>query len=110
MNTWSRTMTIELNNTNFIETVSKGTVMVDFWADWCGPCSMLSPVIEEIARENPDIKVCKLNVDAHPEIAGKYGVMSIPTLLFFKDGELKDNSIGVVAKTVIQNKIDLLKS
>lgn len=103
-------MTIELNKTNFNETVSSGIVVVDFWADWCGPCRMLGPVIEEIARENPDIKVCKLDVDAHPELAGKYGVMSIPNLLFFKDGELKDNSIGVVAKAVIQNKIDLLKS
>ncbi|HQH50353.1 MAG TPA: thioredoxin [Candidatus Cloacimonadota bacterium] len=109
MNNWSRTMTIELNKTNFNETVSSGIAVVDFWADWCGPCRMLGPVIEEIARENPDIKVCKLNVDAHPELAGKYGVMSIPNLLFFKDGELKDNSIGVVAKAIIQNKIDLLK-
>lgn len=103
-------MTIELNNTNFAEILAKGVVLVDFWADWCGPCRMLAPAIEEIARENDAITVGKLNVDDFPEIASRHGVMSIPTLMFFVAGELKDTSVGVVSKAVIQKKLDLISS
>lgn len=103
-------MLVELTHENFEKSVSEGIVLVDFWAPWCGPCRMISPVIEEIANEDSSISVAKLNVDDYPELAGKHGVMSIPTLLFFKDGELKDTSIGVVSKNVILNKLDLLKN
>ena len=73
-------------------------VIVDFWATWCTPCRMLTPVVEEVAAEHPEIKVCKINVDEAQDIAEKYGVMSLPILIFFKDGEPIDESIGLVSK------------
>ncbi|MBQ3261824.1 MAG: thioredoxin [Oscillospiraceae bacterium] len=76
-------------------------VLVDFWASWCGPCKMLSPVVDQIADENPDIKVGKINVDDEPELAGQFGVMSIPTLLVFKDGQIAGQSVGVRPKATI---------
>ena len=76
-------------------------VLVDFWAAWCGPCKMLSPVVDQIAEENPDIKVGKINVDDDPELAGQFGVMSIPTLLVFKDGQIAGQSVGVRPKDFI---------
>ena len=76
-------------------------VLVDFWASWCGPCKMLSPVVDQIADENPDIKVGKINVDDEPELAGQFGVMSIPTLLVFKDGQVAGQSVGVRPKASI---------
>ena len=76
-------------------------VLIDFWASWCGPCRMLSPVVDQIADENPDIKVGKVNVDDEPELAGQFGVMSIPTLLVFKDGKLAGQSVGVRPKNFI---------
>ncbi|MDI3503119.1 MAG: thioredoxin 1 [Candidatus Cloacimonadota bacterium] len=101
-------MLIQITDQNFQEVTSSGLVLIDFWAPWCGPCKMITPTIEEISKENENIKVGKLNVDDYPDLAGKYGVMSIPTLLFFKDGEVQDSSIGVVPKTVIQNKLAAL--
>ena len=80
---------------------STETVLVDFWASWCGPCKMLSPVVDQIAEENPDIKVGKINVDDEPELAGQFGVMSIPTLLVFKDGQIAGQSVGVRPKDFI---------
>ena len=76
-------------------------VLVDFWAAWCGPCKMLSPVVDQIADENPDIKVGKINVDDEPELAGQFGVMSIPTLFVFKDGQIAGQSVGVRPKDFI---------
>ena len=76
-------------------------VLVDFWASWCGPCKMLSPVVDQIAEEKDDIKVCKLNVDEQQDIAVKYKVMSIPTLIVFKNGEEANRSVGVVPKEEI---------
>lgn len=76
-------------------------VLVDFWASWCGPCKMLSPVVDQIAEEKDDIKVCKLNVDEQQDIAVKYKVMSIPTLIVFKNGEEVNRSVGVVPKEEI---------
>ena len=76
-------------------------VLVDFWASWCGPCKMLSPVVDQIADENPDIKVGKINVDDEPELAGQFGVMSIPTLLVFKGGKIAGQSVGVRPKNFI---------
>lgn len=85
---------------NFEEEVIKSekTVLVDFWATWCGPCRMLAPVIEEISEERTDIKVCKVDVDEEPELAAEYGIQSIPTLIVFKDGKAVNKSIGVRPK------------
>lgn len=99
---------IEVTDKNFEEVISRERVLIDFWASWCGPCKMIGPTIEEIQKEQEDVTVGKLNVDDYPELAGRYGVMSIPTLLFFKKGELKDSSIGVVSKNIILNKLAAL--
>ena len=81
-------------------------VLVDFWADWCGPCKMLSPVVAEIAAEAKDFKVYAVNVDEEPELASRYGIRSIPSLLVFKDGEIAKQSVGVIPKEQI---LELLK-
>ena len=91
-------------NKNDFGSVVKGsakTVLVDFWASWCGPCRMIAPVLEEVAAERPDVKVCKVNVDEEQELAISYGVSSIPTLLVFKNGQLVNKSIGAVPKAKI---------
>ncbi|HCA55903.1 MAG: thioredoxin [Acutalibacteraceae bacterium] len=91
---------IEITAANFEQEVLKSEqpVMLDFWAVWCGPCRMLSPVIEEIAAENPDIKVGKVNVDNEMSLAERYSIMSIPTVMVFKNGKLVDTSVGVRPK------------
>ncbi|MBI3803315.1 MAG: thioredoxin [Nitrospirae bacterium] len=88
-----------------------GSVMVDFWAAWCGPCQMIAPTIDELAVEYAGkLKVCKLNTDENPEIAGRYQIMGIPTLLFFKDGKLVDKIVGAASKKQFKQKIDSLLS
>ena len=79
----------------------KGEVLLDFWASWCGPCRMLSPVIDEIAEETPALKVGKVNVDDEPELAAAFGVQSIPTVVIIKDGEIKEISVGYKPKDEI---------
>lgn len=88
-----------IDNRNFEQEVLKydGTVLCDFWATWCGPCMMLAPTVEEFAEKNPDIKVAKIDVDKCGELAVKYGIMSIPTLMVFKGGEVANTSVGVVS-------------
>ena len=81
-------------------------VLVDFWASWCGLCRMLSPTIDEIAEEHPEIKVCKINIDDEAELAIRHGVMSVPTLMIFKNGEIAQTAVGVRPKDEI---LDLLK-
>lgn len=91
---------ITLTKDNFeVEVIgSDGLVLVDFWAEWCGPCRMLSPIVDEIAEELSEVKVGKVNVDDEKELASEYGVMSIPTLLLFKNGELAATSVGYKPK------------
>ncbi len=99
---------IKINNQNFENEVKKSDkiVLVDFYADWCGPCKMMSPIIDEIANEvNENVKVCKLNVDECQDIAIEYNVMSIPTLIIFKNGEVVNTLVGLQDKETVLNLI-----
>ena len=80
---------------------AKETVLVDFWASWCGPCKMIGPIIDQIADERSDIKVCKINVDEEPDLASQFKVMTIPTLIVFKGGEEVKRNVGVISKEEI---------
>ena len=81
---------------------AQGTVLIDFWADWCGPCRMLSPIVDEVAAQRSDVKVGKIDIDAQPELANHYGVMSIPTLLVFKNGQKVGESVGLIPKENVE--------
>lgn len=91
---------VEITKDNFEHTVLKADkpVLVDFWAEWCGPCQMMGPIVGEVAEERNDIIIGKLNVDTQPEIALRYNVMSIPTLILFENGEEAQKSIGLISK------------
>ena len=91
----------KLNQNNFDKAIANGTALVDFYADWCGPCRMVSPIVDEIAEERMDITVGKVNVDDENALAMKYGVMSIPTLIVFKDGKEKARIVGARPKAAI---------
>lgn len=96
-------MDIVKNTAEYDETLKNNkSVFVDFYADWCGPCKMLSPLVEELANEEKDIRFIKVNVDDNPDIAQRYGIMSIPTLLVFKNGELVNQSVGFQPKEALQ--------
>lgn len=99
---------LKITAENFEQEVlrSEKPVLIDFYADWCGPCKMMAPVIEEVAEEVPDVKVGKLNIDNELEIAQKYGVMSIPTLIVFKNGEAVKRDLGAKPKKAV---LDMLK-
>lgn len=104
-------MALAITDSNFEqEILQPGKVaLVDFWATWCGPCRMIGPVVEEIAEEYKDkATVCKCNVDDNSEIPVKFGIRNIPTLLFFKDGELKDKIVGATTKASIEEKLNKL--
>lgn len=87
---------IHLTIDNFDSEIANGKVLVDFWATWCGPCRMLAPILDTLEEENKDIKLCKVNVDEQPELAKRFGVMSIPTLILFKNGKQADKSVGLI--------------
>ena len=99
-------MEIILTDANFKEETEKGLVLVDFWAEWCGPCRMVAPTIEEISNEVEDVKVGKLNVDENPMVAGMFGIMSIPTVILMKDGQPVSSLIGVRQKEDYISMID----
>ncbi|HZG84645.1 thioredoxin [Paenibacillus sp.] len=87
------------------EVEGSGTVLVDFWAPWCGPCKMIAPVLEELDKEMGSLKIAKVNVDDNPESAGRFGVMSIPTLIVFKNGEPVDKVVGFQSKDALKNVV-----
>lgn len=102
---------IEVNSNNFNSEVLNSTipVVVDFWAEWCGPCKMLAPALNELAEEyNGKVKIAKVNVDENPDLANNFGISSIPTLLFFKNGQVVGQSVGVKPKSALKASFDRL--
>ncbi|MDW6024529.1 thioredoxin [Mesorhizobium sp. BAC0120] len=100
--------TVKVDRNNFKSDVldAKEPVVVDFWAEWCGPCKMIAPALEDIATElNGKVKVAKLNIDENPELAAQFGVRSIPTLMIFKGGEVADMKVGAAPKTALSHWI-----
>lgn len=99
---------LELTDQNFEEIInSDKPVLVDFWAEWCGPCKMIGPVVEELAADyDGRAVIAKVDVDSNPEVSAKFGIRSIPTLLVFKNGEVVDKQIGAVPKTALSEKLD----
>jgi thioredoxin 1 len=102
--------TIEISEANFESEVlrSNQPVLVDFLASWCGPCKMLAPALDEIAAEQPGVKVAKVNIDENTALAQRFGIQSIPTLLYIAGGEVKDRTIGVISKRQILSKLERL--
>ncbi len=104
-------MALELTDQNFDEVVlhSDKPVIVDFWAEWCGPCRMVGPIVEEIGNDYTETAVvAKLDVDSNPNVTRKYGIRNIPTVLFFKNGEVADKQVGAVPKSHLVNKLEAL--
>jgi len=107
----NQSLEVELNGNNFQQEVLESSipVLVDLWAPWCMPCRMISPIVEELGNDNQGkLKVCKLNTDENQNIAARYGIQGIPTLLFFKNGQEVDRIVGVTPKPIIQKKLDAI--
>jgi len=100
---------VELTNDNFEATTNSGVALVDFWAPWCGPCRMIAPVIDELAEEfDGKAAICKVNTDEQQELSTKFGVKSIPTIVFMKDGEIVDTMVGAASKQAFADKLNSL--
>ena len=99
---------IAINKDTFNEEVlnHKGLVLVDFWATWCGPCNMLSPIVFDVSKEREDVKFCTVDVDQNQDLLAEYGIMSVPTLIVFKNGEIINKSVGVISKPEILALLD----
>ena len=103
-------MAKEITDATFSQEISEGLVLVDFWAPWCGPCRMQAPILDQLSQkyDETELKITKLNVDDNPQTAASFGVMSIPTLLFFKDGELIEKRVGVQPKPALEEIVEKL--
>jgi thioredoxin 1 len=101
---------VTLSEANFDQEVNGSDlpVLIDFWAEWCGPCKMIAPVLEEIAKEQSGVKIGKVNVDENPNLATRFQIRAIPTLLFFKDGQVADQVVGMAGKSDLVSKIEAL--
>jgi len=100
---------LELTGADYKATIAEGVSLVDFWAPWCGPCRMIAPVIEELAEDfDGKAKICKVNTDEEQDIAVEFGIRSIPTIIFFKDGEMVDTVVGAQSKQALADKINEL--
>jgi thioredoxin 1 len=107
----ANSLTVTLNDGNFDEEVTRSTkpVLVDFWAEWCGPCKLIAPLLDEIAKEKGDaVKVAKVDVDQNQSLSARYNIRAIPTLLFFKDGQLRDQVTGMTSKKDLLGRIEAL--
>ncbi|MEE6206709.1 MAG: thioredoxin [Alphaproteobacteria bacterium] len=104
-------MTQPLTDSQFESSVlnSKGLVLVDFWAEWCGPCRQLGPILETIDSDMSDVTIYKMNVDDSPEVAGQYGLRSIPTMLLFKDGKQVDTKVGLQSESTLKSWLESFK-
>jgi len=96
----------QLNDMDFHNEIAKGNFVVDFWAEWCGPCRMMAQTFEELSKEMKNVNFAKINVDENPEVTSEFEVMSIPTLIIFKNGQEKDRIIGLMPKGVLKAKIN----
>jgi thioredoxin 1 len=104
-------MAIDVNDANFEDVVIKSNkpVIVDFWAEWCGPCRMVSPIVKEISEEYSEkVIVAKLDVDSNPSVSARFGIRNIPTILFFKNGQIVDKQVGAVPKSTLVNKLNAI--